>query len=77
MMNMPYRPSTPGSLGQTNDDVAGAVQQYQQHIQTKPEDRLQLWIKQNLWPKGLSADMSTGEIVDASGQVVGRLPDLS
>jgi hypothetical protein len=59
------------------DPVHQAILDYQQHQQMSPEDRRQQWIEENVWKRGLTVDMGTGEIVDPeSGQPVGRLPNF-
>lgn len=78
MMDTPYQYQTPkpGTEPQ-EDDPQADVQRWQQHAMTAPEDRENQWIAENLWPKGLSADKQTREIIGPDGQVVGQLPDFN
>ena len=62
----------------TNQDgIVSEIERYMAQQQMSPQQRQRQWIEQNVWSKGYTVDMGTGEIVDPqSGQAVGRLPQF-
>lgn len=57
------------------DGIIDAITQYRQHQTMSPEEKQKQWIAENVWKRGMTVDMQTGEIVDPqSEQVIGRLP---
>lgn len=71
---MSYKP------GQSQDyrvEEDPEFQRFLEHQNLSAEEKERQWIQENLFPKGLSADLVTREIVDHQGEVVGTLPDFN
>lgn len=62
----------------TNQDgIVSEIERWMFHQQSSPAERMQDWVEQNVWAKGYTVDMGTGEIVDPQrGIAIGRLPDF-
>lgn len=59
------------------DGIVSEIERYLNHNSMTPEERGKDWVEQNVWAKGYTVDMGTGEIVDPrSNRPVGRLPSF-
>lgn len=72
------RSSTTYAPEDTNQDgIVSEIERWMFHQQSSPAERMQDWVEQNVWAKGYTVDMGTGEIVDPQrGIAIGRLPDF-
>lgn len=59
------------------DGIVSQIERYMAYQQMTPDERKRDWIEQNVWQKGYTVDMVTGQILDPEqGTTLGRLPSF-